>query len=312
MWVGRTAGGIFILSCLIGMAFPVANLASGDIVWRTGLNKPLYGKIQRNDESQITLVVWNDLGETTQVLNLPKNEVRAIFRSVTQEKLEALDPSSPTDYPALAETLEYSRQDPYARNLARRLYLIAATLSPELKIDCLKAVYELSTDTAEKQRIRTFLLMNSETISETLSASIKDSKAMSADNLKLLLDVVRFVRQEKRGQAQKLLEGNSTELISQWPDSVERSVLQQSLVNETSSDKFAALVGMEVTIRRKLGGTKTRNQLSEPNWSESAFLPPVELTELPSLKNLTRHDPHQSIYRNGVWQRPDDLTDQVN
>jgi hypothetical protein len=87
------------------------------------------GFLVREDEREIVIRRVLDGREVEQAY--PKADVALILRAVDPERLATLRPDQPRAYRDYAEELAEKREDPEARELALRLFHVAAVLDPE-------------------------------------------------------------------------------------------------------------------------------------------------------------------------------------
>lgn len=131
---------------LIGI-FPM--LASA-IILETKAGSRVAGYLVREDDA--TIVVRRDLDDEAVTQSYAKADLALILRSVDPERLALLKPEEPKGYRNYAEELAEKREDPEARELALRLFQIAAFLDPDdLGRGCLLSMAALA-DSPEQER----------------------------------------------------------------------------------------------------------------------------------------------------------------
>lgn len=83
------------------------------------------------EESDSAYTVKRVLDGHESIQTFPRSDVLLALRTFDPDRLAELSPDQPAAYRNYAEELSEKRQDPEARDLALRLFLIAASLDPE-------------------------------------------------------------------------------------------------------------------------------------------------------------------------------------
>ncbi len=111
------------------------------------------GYLKAEDEQSYTVRRVLDGHESLQTF--PKTDVLFALRTFDPARLSELSPSKPAGYRDYAEELAEKREDPEARDLALRLFLIAASLDPEkLGRGSLLSMASLARSPDEERRYR--------------------------------------------------------------------------------------------------------------------------------------------------------------
>lgn len=148
----RTARRLPSLLAWLALGSMAPTVASGVILERKDGTR-VVGYLVGEDDRTITVRRVLDGEEVTQ--SFAKADLLVVLRPVDPGRLEALDPAEPRGYRDYAEELAEKRDDPEARELARRLFHIAADLAPEeLARGCLLGLAGLAESPAEERRCR--------------------------------------------------------------------------------------------------------------------------------------------------------------
>ncbi len=115
-----------ILALTLTALFPAM---AGAVILETTAGARVAGYLVREDDT--TIVVRRDLDGEEVTQSYVKADLALILRSVDPERLASLRPDEPKDYRNYAEELAEKRDDPEARELALRLFHIAAYLDPD-------------------------------------------------------------------------------------------------------------------------------------------------------------------------------------
>ncbi len=105
------------------------------------------------EKNQVRVVVRLDGQEKTKTIE--RNNILNIVETVNIVRLNALDPKDPKSYRIYAEELAAQRNDPEARDMALRLFLIAAYLDPRKQgYNCLMRMSNLARNSDEARSFR--------------------------------------------------------------------------------------------------------------------------------------------------------------
>lgn len=118
-------------------------------------------------------------GERRRV-TIPRDKYEELIRPVDESRLDRLRPDNPDDYRLYAEDLAEKHADPEAREMAIRLYLIAASLdTPRLGRSCLLGMSHLARSAEERARFQAMVFLLDPTHNRKLLAR-SDAAALPA------------------------------------------------------------------------------------------------------------------------------------
>ena len=188
-----------ILVCL------AAKPALGVIIFLKGKEEPVRGLLVRENEH---VVVINEVGAdgTTTERTISRSDIEDTIRTVSPERLEALQPDKPDGYREYAEELAEKSKDPDARLTALRLFLIAADLAPDrLGRSCLLGMVPLARSEAEKRAFRAMAYLLDPTHDPgVLTMPVQSTRARSRaepEQAQSVMEALRLLRQGKRNAA---------------------------------------------------------------------------------------------------------------
>ena len=138
---------------------------------------------------------------------ISRSDVTDVIRPVSAKRLEGLSPASPNDYRLYAEELAVKRKDPEAREMAIRLYLIAAFLEPEkLGRGSLLGMAKLAYSPAEATRFRAMAFLLDPAHDRRVLVAPKPGNDLPVDAMADdMLVVVRLLRTGRKPEAKRWL-----------------------------------------------------------------------------------------------------------
>ncbi len=283
-----------------------AHIAWGVVVFERGRSEPTIGRLVRQDERSIVILIPQADGSqiTREIL---RSQIEELIVVVYQDRLAALRPENPAEYRDYAEELAIKRKDPDALVTSLRLYLIAAYLAPEtLGHSCLLAMIALARDPGEERRFRAMAFLLDPKHDRRILRTTEEDRAEEVidEGRHGLLQAVRATRRGQRRAALQWLERPSVhqelekyqdlicpEQFRSWDDEIPPAMLRRLLTVEW-------LLGRAEDAADSLSADRSLA------WSQIArqreFAPVVPLT----LDTLTEFDPRESIYDQGRWRRP--------
>ena len=148
-------GWIFAMGLAWGLAIGLhAQAALAVVVFVRGSDQPIGGYVVREDAESLVLRESAGPGKARE-RTFRKADLTDVIVTVRKDRLEQLRPEMPRAYRDYAEELAEKRRDPEARDMAIRLFLIAAWLDPgELGQGALLAMVDLARDPMEASRFR--------------------------------------------------------------------------------------------------------------------------------------------------------------
>jgi len=304
-----------VLLIAIDVVFPTQGLA--DVIWIRGQNGPIYGRIESESDQEVQIRVFEN-GRYGQKTGIPREQIDLLVVNIDAKRLAQLDPSKPESYRDYAEELASQKNDPAAKALAQRLYLLAAasaepnrtkgaTRKMALRRSALLGLAAIEDSAAERRRIdvlRHLIDPDSSDIG-TLTAGDRASIPQSISKKQLMLELVHAIRQEKSERARQLLNSPENRSVFEgWRELCSFAELEQmALVNRPSRVQLSKLLAIELQIVRDVNSAN----ISTPqhlNWGDYAVQVSNTLGVLPTLENITPFDPRKSVFRDGIWVEP--------
>ena len=128
------------------------------IIIETKSGETIKGTVVREDDTRMRI----RLAKSKQEVVVGKNEIAKMQRSVDPKDLAKLHPKEVNGYMTLANKLALNIEDPEAREVALRLYVIAAYLEPKkLGYECLErmSLFAETPEQVRKYKAMAFLLL---------------------------------------------------------------------------------------------------------------------------------------------------------
>jgi hypothetical protein len=311
-WVDRRRFAALIAWLAAVLAFPPASRAV--VVLPKKSNQPVMGYLVRQDER--TVVIRQPLeGGQSREIPFSRSDIDELIITVSPERLAALDPARPETYREYAEELAEKQRDPEARDMARRLYAIAAERGEgNLRTGALLGLVALAQTPEEERKFRAAAFLFAEehddgVLIDPRAAPPADASALGRADL---LAALRLIRQGQGAKAVVLLErpGVQTELAA-VADIITPAQLKVLAAARTLTERQLLLLLRAELILDGAGaaaaGRSTgapRVESAGPPWSSAtagggtAPLPPLRLDE------ITEFDPADCLYREGKWIKP--------
>ncbi len=274
--------------------------AWGDVVWLKTQQDPLYGIVQSDDGQALTLLKTTN-GTDFESVVLQRSEIKMVLVNIDSKSLEALAPDEPQSYFEQAEVLVSQKKDPVARQLAIRLFLIAANHASEkvLQESAIRNLISLARTKEEAKRFQWLAWLETGGTEPWLRTDeSKNQVSLPARDLKRALRAVQALRQGRR-----------VELSGEWPnfENWAEAISQEELIamskeKELNDQQLARLVALEFRLRNPDQTQSPKPRLA--SWAEMASRQKQADLIFPTLENVTEFDPAESVYRKGKWVRP--------
>ena len=297
---------IIILSFIVLSG--VAPSISADMIWQKNADQPRYGwVIDQNDET----IVFREFGSNESApIELKRIEFLTIVVNIDHGRLESLHPRDWSAYRNYAEELAAQKRDPTARQLAVRLYLIAANgSSGAMQQSCLSGLVALAENESQRTKWRTLQRLIHPASSFNTDSPHNLPNSVSPSEIAAALEMVRMVRRGLREEALKRLTADSTVSSSTpWSDLVSIDQLTQMATQERlTQEQLHRLLQMELALLDSTFASASdshRESTTPEDWTEMAQSGAATITEIPSFKNITPFDPEACVYRGNRWVRP--------
>ncbi len=282
--------------------------ALADVVWIKGEAAPGYGTVVEQSDQEI---VFQPFGQTvTGNVEIPKASIELLVINIDRPRLERLDPRNPEAYRDYAEELATQKVDPAARELAVRLYLIAAYLTQgepgqlELQQSCLTGLLALAENDRQAEKWKMLRLLNDPAASWEPEET-QNFLPVTETERKLALQVVRMIRQGNGIEAAGLIEQPATaSALSRWSSICSLDELKRiGMLNRLTTSQLHLLLKIELSILQNSEPGRVESD-RQRRWSEYAMSRSTIAGAITGYKTATRFNPEESTYRNGVWVKP--------
>jgi hypothetical protein len=284
------------------------------VVLPKGASKPVMGYLVRQDDRAVVIREILPDGKPREQ-SIARDQIDELILTVLPERLTELDPARPQLYREYAEELAEKRRDPEARDMALRLYHMAAVLGDgALRRGALLGLAELARSPQEERRFRAAAYLYDPEHDAALLAGDSDARVTSTPNstesLKELLAALRLARQGKGGQVKAIVEKPAIqEQLAGLSKIIAGDELAAACTAKNLSDEqLYKLLKAETAIEASLSerGPAAASELAAPSAGWSAAVKSRGLGALPSLAldSLTEFNPRQCVYRDGKWVEP--------
>ncbi len=302
----------FILAVAVGGFFLTGILQShADVIYLQD-GSTWFGRVISLDASSVTFqrrnLKTNDYREQT----IARDRIAALVINIRPKQLERLEPGQPDAYLEIAEELAPQSKDPEARDLAIRLYLLAAVNgNPQQRDLCVRAIIPLARTVAEEKRFRALANIYLDDPKSWLTPTTPRSQTrptISADTLqrrKQLKAALVALRTGKRAKAADVINQSWVEQTLQPFDNIctWRELRQWSIAPELATNGLARTIELEIAIDTSLATNPAQNDTTR-DWSTLAEQPVSPLRPI-SFRNATNFDLSKDIFRDGQWTSQD-------
>lgn len=255
-------------------------------------------------------------GGESRIERFPRKSV-SVLESFKPERLEALQPGNPAAYRDYAEELVARKDDPEARDLALRLFVIAASLDPEkLGKGCMATAAGIARTPQEERRLRAVAYLldtrHDQSLIQEKAAKAPPSKGngLPGDPKgKAFMAALKAYRRGQYAEAEKQANIPGVETYFQLVGPIQHAGFLQACAKaagvktppDPSSDLARKILQLELESDEKIGqpAEGRKNPWSIALTPDSRRVPP-----LPSLANVTEFSPTDSVYSKGVWSMP--------
>lgn len=291
--------------CALALSLTAASFARGAAVFLVGEDEPVYGYLISADASTVVLDVPQADGRRARTTFL-RDRVEDLVVTVDPERLAGLSPDDPLGYLQYAEELSIKKQDPEARDAARRLFLIAGSLAP--KVHGRQAALGLANvaagvDESRKARTLASLIDPSGPDAEPVVAKTP-APTVEVGRARVLIAGIQAYRRGEVATARRAFDDPETvRLLASLDPPVPMDLLKTSLTEREFRPDYevlAALVPLERSLRVEGTLAGSGKSASDDPFSAENRLP----VAWPTWKNVTDFDPAETLFRDGKWQRP--------
>ena len=298
-----------ITLAFVFMLVAIERTSLADTIWLRGQTQPICGRFIDADDVKIVFryhAKSNRDRRTSGTVDIDRAEIELMIRNIRPDQLSSLSPDDPDSYRLLAEELSSQLQDWEARDLAVRLYLIAATNSTDEKqLSALNGMINLARDEAEREefKILRFLVSRS---GASLPEFNKDKQMakLTASTRARVLDAVQAIRRGQGSRALQIInQADVQSALTTWEHVCTLSELNR--MARANRPPMAGLVKL-MEIERQLvlvkQGIRPESNpfFEDASWAGQSAESAIPLT-LPRLNSVTEFDPSRSVYFEGQW-----------
>ncbi len=316
---GRVRGGWsgggwrFTAAIVLGFAFgacPSSCLAV--LILIRGVDRPVGGYLLRDDANVVVIRERDERGHWRE-RSFRKSELNDILQTVSTDRLQRLRPSRPEDYRDYAEELAEKRLDPEARDMAIRLFLIAAHLAPDkFEQSALLALVDLARNPREAARFRALSYLcdarhDPQRLQPRGQEPNPQSTRVPADKPTQLAVALRQLRRGERDAARQGVERAVArgEFVALEATMTAADLLTICQENPLSSSSLRKVLLAELALRNSWqspmipspGPAEARTERWSQSLGHGDDRPITELT----IGRITEYDPRQCEYREGKW-----------
>jgi hypothetical protein len=284
------------------------------VVLPKGSAKPVMGYLVREDDKTLVVREIQPDGKPREQ-TFRKDEIDELLVTVSPERLSELDPAQPQLYREYAEELAEKQRDPEARDMALRLYHMAAVLGEgPLRRSALLGLAALARSPAEERRFRAAAYLYDPEHDPALLGGLDEIKlaapADAKEALAELLSALQMCRQGRGSPARVILEKPA---VRQQAEGLAKIATPEELLaacgaKELSDEQLAKLLRAEMTVERALGQSAAASSEAMPigqtSWAAAAKSKGLHPLPSLALESLTEFDPRACVYRDGKWVRP--------
>ncbi len=299
---------ILLLLLFVGIG-SVSVPCRGVIVFQKNKDEPIRGFLIHEDGVSIEVHEHLPSGEIRKHV-LPRIVIDDIVRAVDSERLAALTPGAPDDYRSYAEDLAVKTEDPEARVMAIRLYLIAAYLDPdELGRSCLLGMAGLARTPDEE---RAFHAMAFSLDADHDPALLKAPKVtasaytgLKAIDRQALRTAVRLLRSGKMAEAERYFSRPAVRAAATYYSHVISEAEYQEAVRvegRLSDRLLRKFLTLELTLSDTEATETTDKSPAVAPWSQLIARDDTAPITPRSLLAITEFDPRKSVYQEGKWR----------
>lgn len=278
------------------------------IVFKKGDDTPIRGFIV--EENSVHIVVNEPLpnGEMRKWI-LPRVQIEDIIRAVSTNELTALRPDNPAAYRQYAEDLAAKTEDPEARSVAIRLFLIAAHLSPDdLGRSCLLGAASLARTPEEERALRAMAFVLDPDRDATLLKPPKlvaaDFSSIRAEDRAALLRAVRALRRGRAAEARRMLSRQTLQnTIAYYSHIAAQQDYDAALEagGRLSNKLLQKFITLEITLSDPSASAGKTDKKQVIPWSQVLARRQTKPVKPLALEAITEFDPRECHFMEGKW-----------
>lgn len=299
--------GHWIIACWVAtvMLWPIP--ATADTIYLND-GKVIFGRVLSTSAESVRFNERLTNGEGYRQRNIERSSINTLVVNIHPDQLSEVDPKQPESYYEIAEILDPQKRDPEARDLAIRLYLLAAEYgSPSLRNTSLRKLIPLARDPREQKKFNALAhryltdgTFEMPTNSQTIEEPTKPSEEVT-QRLRQLRNALEALRTDNRSEAADIINQNWVEQTMGPFLNIctYRELRQWSVASELKTEWLARTLELELEIEAALE-PRRQNENRAIDWSRLANQKIEPLSPI-SLRNATDFDLSKNKFREGVW-----------
>lgn len=291
--------------CVVTLSLSAVSAARGAAVFLMGQDEPVYGYLVSADASTVVLDVPQADGKLARTSYL-RDRVEDLVITVDPERLSGLSPDDPLGYLQYAEELSIKKQDPEARDAARRMFLIAGSLAPQAHgRQAALGLANVAAGADEARRARTLAsLIDPSGPDAAPVVTTPAARRIDAGRARVLISGIQAYRRGEVATARRAFdEADNARILASLDPPVPVDRARESLAEREFRPDYevlAALVPLERSLRLEGTLAGSRASAEVDSFSAENRLP----VAWPTWSNVTEFDPAETVFRDGKWQRP--------
>lgn len=280
----------------------------GVIVFQKNVDEPIRGFLI--EENAVSIEVHEPLpsGDVREHI-LPRVAIDDIIRAVDPDRLTALKPDTPEGYRSYAEDLAVKTEDPEARAVAIRLYLIAAYLDPSgLGRSCLLGMAGLARTPAEEKAFRAMAFSldpdHDPALLKSPKSTVSSFTGIKANDREGLRIAVRLLRSGKLEDARRYFSRPPVQAAATYYSHIiSESEYQEAI--RAAGELGPRLLRKFLTLEIALSTVSPVAVADDPSgfapWSQLIARDETQPVRPQGFATLTEFDPSQSVFHDGKW-----------
>ncbi|MEO2008452.1 MAG: hypothetical protein ABGX22_07145 [Pirellulaceae bacterium] len=301
------------VAIIVAMMMAGPREARGVTIVLKGSDKPIYGFVVKEEPTQILVRQVTLSG--SRVVPIQRKDIEFINQPYDVDRLVTLSPDQPDAYRRYAEELVEQKVDPEARELATRLFLLAAYWDGErLGRSCLLGLSDLATTASQKERCRALAyLMDTEHDRSLLEDVVEERPQVEepeSNQKTALRTLVVALERGRVRQAQGIAKRSSPQaLLASYQQFLTPEELELALATPENGEFSKVLRTRLLRLRyeliaQDLGSRKRLESRPTRKWHIALLNPDnQEPVRSLTLEGITPYDPQQCLYRDGEWVR---------
>lgn len=240
---------------------------------------------------------------------IPRSDIDLLRISVVPDRLSALQPDQPQAYRDYADELSEKREDPEARNVAIRLYLLAAHLDPKgLGRSSLLSMAGLARSPLEERKLRAMVYLLDPAHDRGVLTPPSFTTAVPTTDLtdtqrKMLLRAIQALRGDNRREALEFSRRPLFQEVYKRYSSILTLEAFSAAAATRDKDLPGPLVKKLITLELLVLNLplKEHRTTEDVPWSTILTTKQDQRVTPLSLETITEFDPNETVFKNNRW-----------